>query len=101
MDCEFEGCTKTGTVTGTHSGLLLCRGHYQQDWSGRTLRPLRNYKRLHHDENGRVCTTCKEYKAWDEFYVVSGTIGGINGRRSMCKVCLRRDWRERQAARAE
>ena len=42
------------------------------------------YTSYHHDENGRVCTKCKEYKTWDCFYKNSR---GINKKSYVCILC--------------
>lgn len=51
-----------------------------------------------HDENGRVCVRCKEYKIWKEYYktiklrIVSKT--EVNQHSSSCKECHKKNMRE-------
>lgn len=54
-----------------------------------------------HDENGRVCVRCKEYKIWKEYYktiklrIVCKT--EVNQHSSSCKECHRKDMKELSA----
>ncbi|MFE9497286.1 HNH endonuclease [Streptomyces collinus] len=76
VECSFEGCTNDVQSNG------LCKGHYMQQYLGKELKPLRKKVMALKDENGRVCTECDEYKAWDEFSINS------NGNyRSKCRKC--------------
>ena len=73
--CSYEPCEKAVDALG------LCVGHYQQQYRGQALIPLRKNQHLHRDEQGRVCSTCQEYKPWSAYYGKS---------RCMCKPCLSR-----------
>lgn len=77
MECSFEGCGKQVWSNG------LCNGHNQQKWLGKELLPLRVKRTVLKDKNGRVCTTCDEYKPNSEFYLHSET----GKPRARCKVC--------------
>jgi len=73
--CSYEPCEKSAEALG------LCMGHYQQQYRGAALTPLRSNQHLRRDDQGKVCSACRDYKEWDNYYGKS---------RSMCKPCLSR-----------
>lgn len=91
MKCKFEGCERTPRAKG------YCTGHYQQYLAGLTMKPLKPNRRLHIDEEGRVCTRCDEYKPWSEFYRIKHDT--FDGYRSKCKVCHREEEKKNRLAR--
>lgn len=90
--CSVEFCNNSGHSRYKDSE-PLCSGHYQQAWDGREFTPIRQRKLLHQDENGRVCTTCEEYKPWDEFYRRTNS----DKRQSECKRCILKRAAQRKA----
>jgi|GEM_PF-3373485 len=81
MECKYADCNREAKAKG------WCLGHYQQDYLTGSVGPLRTMQRLHSDAFGRVCTNCKEYQPWDNYYRLPNGAGSEERRRSVCKEC--------------
>lgn len=79
-ECTFNGCDKDVA----NKGLGLCAGHYWQHRNGKTLTPLRSYKKSNIGIEGyRRCNFCEEIKKTSEFYKRTDR----HGYYSRCKGC--------------
>lgn len=75
--CAFDTCDRDAESAD------WCHAHYMQKHRGKAMTPLRDYKQLHTDEHGRVCTYCRQYKPWSSFYTK-----GKSAYQARCKVCM-------------
>lgn len=96
MKCALDFCEREAALTAKYAGIRVCKSHYQMDYLGREMTPIRPYKDLPMDDKGRVCTRCERFKPWDEFYLRT------NGNyQAACKRCfseINRAARERRLA---
>lgn len=80
-ECSFEGCNRPVHVLKDG----LCTGHYQQQYAGKELRPLKKKVMLRRpSDDTKICTECMSVKQLSEFYM--HTEGGPF---SKCKECMR------------
>lgn len=86
MECAFKGCTREVGVR--KSG--LCIAHYNQQWAGKELTPLRPYvKRKKAPEGYLHCKNCDSFKKVDDFYTRTNGVPHHH-----CKTCMIRENRE-------
>ena len=76
--CKEPSCDRQAQQAG------YCGTHYQQYWVNGRTQPIRIYRQLRVDANGRQCTKCDVYKPWDEYY---DKPSGKRGKQSNCKDC--------------
>lgn len=76
LPCTFDGCDRP------QDSFALCRTHYQQQYNGLELKPIRDWNRPEvKTDTHRQCTKCKEVKTIDEFYQSKGHV------KAACKKC--------------
>lgn len=83
--CSLSYCDREALGPAKNTKEIVCRAHYNQDWAGKEFSPIRVYQKKHMDQTGRVCTTCDEYKGWDEFYTRSNR---QRNKQAECKACM-------------
>lgn len=85
--CSFKTCDRDTFCRG------WCRAHYNQQWAGKPLTPIKVNKRFAQPTpDTKICTKCMKVKHLDEFYVRTET----GKPQSRCKVCMIIDATERQ-----
>lgn len=100
QECSLDFCHRKAEVKAKNAGIKVCRGHYQQDYLGINFKPIREHRMLRKDAKGRVCTECKEYKTYDNYYKRwNGTATEYHATCKKCMIILERDRQERRKAR--
>lgn len=80
--CSFNGCTKDIFSKG------LCIGHYNQQYRGKKLTPLKPHREALPVEDGKKkCRECKKTKPVSDFYVTGKKARGVPKYSTYCKPC--------------
>lgn len=90
-DCAFEGCGREAKALG------WCSAHYNQQYVGQEMRPLKDYEFRAVSDTHRQCRTCEKVKPNEDFYLRSNK----KTYQSECKPCMRQRNIWNKAKRAE